>query len=54
MFFLVDEMYGQTGKHISIVFGNKIEPTTFTKLKTDEGWAAMVKEEVYKLKEQIK
>jgi putative hemolysin len=54
MIFLVDEMYRQKGKHISIVFGNIIEPVTFTKLKTDEQWAAYVKQEVYKLKQHIK
>lgn len=53
MFYLVDEMYKQKGKHISIVFGKLIEPTTFTKLKTDEAWAREVRQEVYRLKEHL-
>jgi putative hemolysin len=53
MFYLVDEMYKQRGKHLSIVFGKLLEPATFTKLKTDERWAATLREETYKLKEQI-
>ena len=54
MMFLVDEMYKQKGKHITIVFGNLIEPATFTKSKTDEQWAAWVKQLLYNLKEFIK
>ncbi len=54
MFYLVDEMYRQKGKHISIVFGKLVEPITFTKIKTDHEWASEIKKEVYHLKEFIK
>ncbi len=53
MFFLVDEMHKQKGKHIPIVFGKLIEPAVFTNEKTDEEWASEVRAEVYKLKEQL-
>ena len=54
MFFLVDEMHKQKGKHIPIVFGDLIQPSMFTNIKTDEQWASELKNEVYKLKKQLK
>jgi len=49
MFYLMDEMYKQRGKKITIYFGKPIKYSTFDKSKTDEQWANVVKEIVYKL-----
>lgn len=54
MFLLVDEMYRQGGRHLHIVFGNSIEPATFTRDKSDEQWAAHVRGLTYALKEHVK
>ena len=54
MFLLVDEMYRQRGKHLHIVFGNSIEPATFTRDKSDEAWAAHVRGLTYELKNNLK
>ena len=50
MFFLVDEVYKQKGKTITIHFGEPIPYTTFTKSLTHLEWAEKVKEIVYSLK----
>lgn len=49
MFYLMDEMYKQKGKKITIHFGKPIKYSTFDKSKTDEQWANEIKEMVYKL-----
>jgi putative hemolysin len=49
MFYLMDEMYKQRGKKITIYFGKAIKYSTFDKSKTDEQWANYIKEIVYKL-----
>lgn len=49
MFYLMDEMYKQRGKKITIYFGKPIKYSTFDKSKTDEQWANYIKELVYKL-----
>ncbi len=49
MFYLMDEMYKQHGKKITIYFGKPIKYSTFDKSKTDEQWANYIKELVYKL-----
>lgn len=49
MFYLMDEMYKQRGKKISIYFGKPIKYTTFDKSKSDEQWANYIKEIVYNL-----
>lgn len=49
MFYLMDEMYKQHGKKITIYFGKPIKYSTFDKTKTDEQWANYIKELVYKL-----
>jgi len=54
MLYLVDEMYRQKGNHLSIVFGNLIEPATFTDSKTDDEWALYVRRKLYALREHIK
>jgi putative hemolysin len=53
MFLLPHEMYRQTGVHIPIVFGDIIEPATFTREKTDAEWAEYVKGKTFELKEKI-
>ena len=49
MFYLVDEMYQQKNKTITIIFGKPIPYQTFDTSKTDLKWAAAVKKEVYEL-----
>lgn len=49
MFYLVDEMYQQKNKTITIIFGKPILYETFDSSKTDLKWAATVKKEVYEL-----
>ena len=49
MFYLVDEMYQQKNKTITIIFGKPIPYETFDTSKTDLKWAAAVKKEVYEL-----
>jgi putative hemolysin len=49
MFYLMDEMYKQRGKKITIYFGEPIKYSIFDKTKTDEQWANYIKELVYKL-----
>lgn len=54
MFFLVDEVFKQKGKTITIHFGEPIPYTTFTKSLTHLEWAEKVKETVYSLKKSKK
>ncbi len=49
MLYLVDEMYYQENKTISVIFGEPISWERFDKSKSDSEWAAEVKEEVYLL-----
>ena len=49
MFYLVDEMYQQTGRTITITFGKPIDSNTFNQQKNDAQWAEYVKDEVYML-----
>jgi|SRR6185436_14073743 len=50
MFFLVDEMFKQENKTITIIFGDPIPYSFFDKSKNDYQWAQWVKEKVYELK----
>lgn len=50
MFFLVDEMFKQKNKTVSITFGKPIPYSVFDKSKSDHQWAQWVKEKVYELK----
>jgi len=54
MFYLMDEMYKQRGKKITIFFGKPIKYSTFDKSKSDEQWANEIKNIVYLLPEQNK
>jgi len=51
MALLPDEMFRQRGKTIRLVFGKPIAYTTFDDRRTASQWAALVREHVYKLKE---
>ncbi|TND09219.1 MAG: hemolysin [Bacteroidetes bacterium] len=47
MFWLMDEMYKQRGKTITIIFGQPISYTVFDKRHSPKGWAQQVKKFVY-------
>lgn len=47
MLFLVDEMFKQRGKPITLTFGKPIPYTTFDQSKTPTEWATYVREIVY-------
>ncbi len=47
MLYLVDEMFKQKGKSITVHIGKPIPYTTFDKSKTHQEWAKWVKEQVY-------
>ena len=49
MFYLVDEMYHQRHKTITLIFGEPIPFDTFDKRHSDHKWAELVKEHVYAL-----
>lgn len=49
MLFLVDEMYKQRVKTITIIFGEPISYETFDKRHTDSEWAELVRKHVYKM-----
>lgn len=49
MLFLVDEMYKQRGKTISVIFGEEIPVETFDKRFTDAQWAEKIKQHVYEM-----
>ena len=49
MLFLVNEMYKYSGKKITITFGKPIPISKFDKSKSDQEWAAILREHVYKL-----
>ncbi|MEP7263150.1 MAG: 1-acyl-sn-glycerol-3-phosphate acyltransferase [Bacteroidota bacterium] len=51
MLYLVDEMYNQKGHPINIIFGKPISYTLFDKSHTDLQWAQLMKEHIYKLKD---
>lgn len=49
MFYLVDELYRQKGKTLSIKFGEPIPHETFDRSKKDLEWAQWVKDKVYEM-----
>ncbi len=49
MLYLVDEMYRQHGKTITIIFGEAIPFETFDKRFNDHAWAEKVKQHVYRM-----
>lgn len=54
MMFLADEMFKQKGKKYRIVIGERIPWETFDKSKTQNEWAAWVKELAYDLQKRLK
>ena len=50
MLYLVDELYQQENKEMSITFGKPISYETFDRSKRDIEWAQWVKNKVYELK----
>lgn len=54
MLYLVDEMYKQEGKKITVIFGEEIPHETFDKRFTDTEWAEKVKQHVYRMGEEKK
>lgn len=50
MFYLVDEMFAQKDKVITIHFGEPIAYGTFDRSRKDGEWAGWVREQVYKMK----
>ena len=54
MLYLVDEMYKQRDKTITIIFGKEIPYEMFDKRFTDAQWAENIKRHVYNMgKEKI-
>jgi putative hemolysin len=54
MLFLVDEVYKQKGKTITVIFGKEIPFETFDKRFTDAQWAEKVKQHVYRIGKEKK
>ncbi len=53
MFYLVDEMYKQRGKKVTIRIDKPIPYQTFDSSKTDGQWADMVRDKVYELGSKV-
>lgn len=51
MFYLVNEMYKQHNKTITITFGRPVSPDVFDKTRTHHQWAELMKQQVYALGE---
>lgn len=51
MFYLVNEMFKQQNKNLTLTFGPAISYHTFTKERNPKEWAALVKDYIYKLAE---
>lgn len=49
MFYLVDEVFKQKDKNITITFGKPISYTSFDKTKSTKEWASKVKKHIYEL-----
>ncbi|MBP6871177.1 MAG: glycerol acyltransferase [Bacteroidales bacterium] len=49
MLFLPDELFKYQGKEIVITYGNPIPIGTFNRSKSDQEWASLLREHVYKL-----
>ena len=54
MLYLVDEMYKQKGKTITVIFGEEIPCETFDKRFSDAQWAEKVKQHVYSMGKEMK
>jgi 1-acyl-sn-glycerol-3-phosphate acyltransferase len=52
MLYLVNELYKQHDKKITIIFGKSMDSAKFDANKTDDEWAQYVKDKVYQLKDE--
>ena len=52
MFYLVDEMYAQQNKTITLIFGKAIPWETLDRSNSDQQWATIIKEKVYAMGEK--
>jgi 1-acyl-sn-glycerol-3-phosphate acyltransferase len=52
MLYLVNELYKQHDKKITITLGKSMDASKFDSSKTDDEWAQFVKEKVYQLKDE--
>jgi hypothetical protein len=50
MFLLADEMFKQNGNTINFTLGKPITPDKLTNDKTNHQWAQIIKEHVYRVK----
>lgn len=53
MFYLIDEMFKQRDKTITIVFGKPVPSSTFDKTHSDLEWAGIMKDQVYAMEKLI-
>jgi 1-acyl-sn-glycerol-3-phosphate acyltransferase len=53
MFYLPDEMYKQSGKTFTLVFGEPVSYKTFDKTFSHSYWAQKMQEQVYSLKKKM-
>ena len=53
MLYLAHELFKQKNKSMTVVIGEPIESTTFTKERSDKGWAQWLKSRVYSLSKQV-
>jgi hypothetical protein len=51
MFYLSNEFFKQRNKTLTITFGNRIPYTVFDKRYRDNQWAELLKQHVYRLKD---
>lgn len=49
LFYLPNELFKQRGKAITLTFGQAISPSTFSKARTHDQWAASLREFIYDL-----
>ena len=52
MLYLADEMFQQRNKKMRVAFGERIDPVTLDRSKSDLEWAQHIKEKVYQLAEK--
>lgn len=54
MLYLVDEMYRQNAKTLDVAFGEALPPSVFSKEKSQNEWAELLKSYVYELEKDPK
>ena len=53
MLYLSNELFKQRGKHIRLIVGDPIKPSFLMKNKDDNKLAALIKEKVYQLHNEL-